>query len=79
MTASEVASVIALSGFFREFMVSIERSLRLSRPMLREDSSLTPSQKHIFDCYHKIQNNAKRGDIKVLQSTYRSRGGRYVN
>ena len=69
MTASEVASVIGLSGFFRACMVSFERSLRLSRPMLCEDLSLTPSLKHIFHRYHKIRNDVKLGDIKVLRST----------
>ena len=35
--------------------------------MLREDSSLTPSPKHIFRRYHKIRKDVKIGDIKFCK------------
>ena len=67
MAALEVARKIGRSGFFRACMVSLNRSLRLLRPMLREDSSLTPSPKHIFRRYHKIRKDVKLGDIKFCK------------
>ena len=79
MATLEVASVVGLRWFSRDGMVSFERSLRLSRSMLHDGSILTPSPKHIFHRYRKIQNNFKIGDIKVLQSTYRSECGRFVD
>ena len=79
MATLEVASVVGLRWFSRDGMVSFERSLRLSRPMLRDGSILTPSPKHIFHRYHKIQNDVKLGDMKVLQSTYISECGSFVD
>ena len=64
MAALDVASVIGLSRFFLACMVSLNRSLRLLRPMLREDSSLTPMPNHIFRHYHKIWKDVKLGDIR---------------
>ena len=79
MDTLEVASVVGLRWFSRDGMLSFERSLRLSRSTLRDGSILIPSPKHIFHRYHKIRNNVKLGDIKVLQSTYRSECGRFVD
>jgi hypothetical protein len=59
--------------FSRACLVSLNRSLRLLRLMLREVLSPTPSTKHIFHRYHMIRDDVKLGDIEVLQSTYRSR------
>ena len=79
MATLEVASVVGLRWFSRDGMVSFERSLRLSRSMLHDGSILTPSPKHIFHRYRKIRNNVKLGEIKVLQNTYRSECGRFVD
>ena len=55
--------------FSRACLVPLNRSLR----RLREVSSLTPSTRDIFHHYHKLRDDVKQGDIKVLQSTYISR------
>ena len=67
MAASEVAIMNGLSGFFRACMVSLNRSLRLLRPRLSEDSSLTSSPKHILHRYRKIRKDVKLGDIKFCK------------
>ena len=59
--------------FSRACLVSLNRSLRLLRHMLRESHSI---DKHVFHRYHKIRDDVKLGDIEVLQSTYRSQCGK---
>ena len=59
MAILEVAHVVGMSWFFQACMVHFERSLRLSKPMLREGFDVHPITKHIFLRYHRRRNDVK--------------------